>query len=88
MRADRERPNVPGAPKRSWSLALPEPLENLQSHPLALAIAQRLRQRSVAPASRRKSRTVLTSCNGVAVQWIEPDMSREIVAVVAIRKNN
>jgi hypothetical protein len=31
------------------------------SHPLALAIAQRLRQRSVALASRRKSRIVLTS---------------------------
>jgi len=59
--AVQERPNVPGAPERSWSLALPEPLENLQSHPLALAIAQRLRQRSVASASRRKSRTVLTS---------------------------
>jgi 4-alpha-glucanotransferase len=59
--AVQERPNVPGAPEVSWSLALPEPLENRQSHPLALAIAQRLRQRSVASASRRKSRTVLTS---------------------------
>ena len=47
--AVQERPNVPGAPERSWSLALPAPLENLQSDPLALAIAQRLRQRSVAP---------------------------------------
>jgi hypothetical protein len=30
------------------SLTPPEPLEKLQSHTLALAIAQRLRQRSVA----------------------------------------
>ena len=50
--AVQQRPNMPGAPERSWSLALPEPLEKLQSHPLAQAIAQCLRQRSGAPAGR------------------------------------
>ena len=50
--AVQQRPNMPGAPERSWSLAFPEPLENLQSHPLAQAIAQCLRQRSGAPAGR------------------------------------
>jgi maltooligosyltrehalose trehalohydrolase len=43
--AVRERPNMPGVTEGSWSTALPESLENLQSHPLARAIAQRLRDR-------------------------------------------
>ena len=40
------RPNLPGAPERSWSMALSEPLEQILSHPLVLAIAERLRRRS------------------------------------------
>jgi 4-alpha-glucanotransferase len=40
-----ERPNIPGTTEGSWSLALPESLETLQSCPLAHAIAQRLRDR-------------------------------------------
>ena len=42
------RPNLPGAAERSWSLALPEPLEEILSHPLAHAIAARLRRRPAA----------------------------------------
>jgi 4-alpha-glucanotransferase len=41
--AIQKRPNVPGAPDSSWSLSLPESLEKLLSHPLARAIAERLR---------------------------------------------
>ncbi len=44
--AVQRRPNMPGAPENSWSAALPEPLENLMSHPLARAIARALRSRS------------------------------------------
>jgi len=40
------RPNLPGAPERSWSMALSEPLEQILSHPLVHAIAERLRRRS------------------------------------------
>ena len=38
-----ERPNMPGAAENSWSLALPEPLEELQSRPLAQGMAEHLR---------------------------------------------
>lgn len=41
------RPNLPGAPERSWSMALSEPLEQILSHPLVHAIAERLRRRYV-----------------------------------------
>jgi len=41
-----ERPNMPGAPERSWSLAVPVKLEDIQYHPVAKAIAQQLRHRS------------------------------------------
>jgi 4-alpha-glucanotransferase len=41
--AIQKRPNVPGAPDSSWSVSLPESLEKLLSHPLARAIAERLR---------------------------------------------
>lgn len=39
-----ERPNMPGTSleRPNWSLALPEPLERLETHPLALAIARAL----------------------------------------------
>lgn len=39
-----ERPNMPGTSleRPNWSIALPEPLERLQTHPLALAIARAL----------------------------------------------
>lgn len=40
-----DRPNIPGRAEDSWSRALPESLENLQSSPLARTIAQHLRQR-------------------------------------------
>jgi 4-alpha-glucanotransferase len=40
-----ERPNMPGAPHCSWSLALPAKLDEIQSHPLANAIARQLRRR-------------------------------------------
>lgn len=38
------RPNMPGTSleRANWSIALPEPLERLQTHPLALAIARAL----------------------------------------------
>jgi 4-alpha-glucanotransferase len=39
-----ERPNMPGAPHCSWSLALPAKLDEIQSHPLANAIARQLRR--------------------------------------------
>src|SRR5262245_28335484 len=40
--AVRERPNMPGTIEQwpNWSLALPEPLERLEQHPLARAIAR------------------------------------------------
>ena len=39
-----ERPNMPGTSleRPNWSIALPEPLERLEHHPLALAIARAL----------------------------------------------
>ena len=40
-----ERPNIPGTTETSWSLALPESLESLQTHPLPRAIGERLRNR-------------------------------------------
>ena len=40
-----ERPNIPGTTETSWSLALPESLEALESSPLARAIGERLRDR-------------------------------------------
>jgi len=40
-----ERPNWPGAAEHSWSLALPQSLEELQSNPLAWDIAEALRTR-------------------------------------------
>lgn len=40
-----ERPNIPGTTETSWSLALPESLETLESSPLARAISERLRGR-------------------------------------------
>jgi 4-alpha-glucanotransferase len=40
-----ERPNIPGTKEDSWSLALPQSRENLQSSPLARTIAQTLRDR-------------------------------------------
>jgi len=40
-----ERPNIPGTTKTSWSLALPESLEALETSPLARAIGERLRDR-------------------------------------------
>ena len=43
--AVQERPNIPGTTETSWSLALPESLETLESAPLARAIAERLRDR-------------------------------------------
>ena len=43
--AVQERPNVPGTTQESWVLALPQPLETLESHPLAHAIAEQLRGR-------------------------------------------
>jgi 4-alpha-glucanotransferase len=43
--AVQERPNMPGAPACSWSLALPVQLEDIQSHPLASAVAKQLRER-------------------------------------------
>jgi 4-alpha-glucanotransferase len=39
-----ERPNMPGAPASSWSLALPARLEDIQSHPLVNVIAGQLRR--------------------------------------------
>jgi 4-alpha-glucanotransferase len=43
--AVQERPNVPGTTEQSWVLALPAPLETLESNPLAHAIAEQLRGR-------------------------------------------
>ena len=40
-----ERPNIPGTTETSWSLALPESLEALQTSPRARAIGERLRNR-------------------------------------------
>ncbi len=40
-----ERPNIPGTTETSWSLALPESLEALESSSLARAIGERLRDR-------------------------------------------
>ena len=40
-----ERPNIPGTTETSWSLALPESLESLKTHPLPRAIGERLRNR-------------------------------------------
>ena len=40
-----ERPNIPGSTETSWSLALPESLESLETSPLARAIGERLRNR-------------------------------------------
>jgi 4-alpha-glucanotransferase len=39
-----ERPNMPGTSRErpNWSIALPQPLERLEQHPLALAIARAL----------------------------------------------
>lgn len=45
-----ERPNMPTAAESSWSLALPVPLEQLQSHPLARAIGESLGSGRSAPA--------------------------------------
>ncbi|MCU4183821.1 4-alpha-glucanotransferase [Acidiferrimicrobium sp. IK] len=46
-----ERPNMPGTTTAwpNWSLALPSPIEDLETAPLALRIAEHLRRRSVAP---------------------------------------
>ena len=44
--AIQRRPNLPGAPERSWSMALSEPLEQILSHHLVHAIAKGLRRRS------------------------------------------
>jgi 4-alpha-glucanotransferase len=43
--AVKERPNIPGSTETSWSLALPESLEALETAPLARAIGERLRNR-------------------------------------------
>jgi 4-alpha-glucanotransferase len=45
--AVRERPNMPGTIDQwpNWSLALPEPIERLEHHPLALSVARTLRRR-------------------------------------------
>jgi 4-alpha-glucanotransferase len=43
--AVQERPNIPGTTETSWSLALPESLEALETSPLARAIGERLRNR-------------------------------------------
>lgn len=42
-----ERPNMPGttSERPNWALALPEPLENFQKHPLVGAVANALAQR-------------------------------------------
>ena len=40
-----QRPNIPGTTETSWSLALPESLETLETSPLARAIGERLRNR-------------------------------------------
>ena len=40
-----DRPNIPGRAEDSWSRALPESLEHLQSNPLVRALAQHLRKR-------------------------------------------
>ena len=50
-----ERPNMPGAPSQSWSLALPKTLDEFFSEPLARRIAAALgreesRERPAAPA--------------------------------------
>jgi 4-alpha-glucanotransferase len=43
--AVQERPNIPGTTETSWSRALPESLEALETSPLARAIGERLRNR-------------------------------------------
>jgi 4-alpha-glucanotransferase len=65
-----ERPNWPGAAEQSWSLALPQSLEELQSNALARDIAEALRTRRKPPAqtkrqgkSEPRARTVLARRN-------------------------
>jgi 4-alpha-glucanotransferase len=49
-----ERPNTPGTSveRRNWSLALPEPLERMETHPLTLAVARALAAGRARPPGR------------------------------------
>jgi 4-alpha-glucanotransferase len=50
-----ERPNMPGTTteRPNWSVALPLPLEDVEEHPTALAIASVLDARTDTPSGRQ-----------------------------------
>ena len=60
------RPNWPGAAEHSWSLALPQSLEELLSNPLASDIAAALRTRRKPRAQTPRAKKFLARRNGSA----------------------